>query len=855
MQLFESMAGLKKLQFLFIVQTLLLANTVLASGDRLYFLPAPEHDTCKSAFDYVQNINNSLTIQFNDYSTGDFSIWDWDFGDGSHSGQQNPLHQFPDTGVYVVCLTISSPIRECFDTHCDTVVVPVPDDCETFFTYEQVPEDPFQVYFISDPGSDVEIMQWSFGDGTFSDLENPFHEYADTGVYIVSLTATNHHNPFFCHSVVYDTVVVKIDQCISNFTFTPTQGFPFEVHFSSTAQGSFNSIYWDFGDNRTSNEMNPVHVYADTGVFNVCLTIGNYNFPDFCEDQICKEVKIELVNCESLFSYVLDSIYPLKVAFYNQSVGVANQQVWNFGDGTASEELNPLHYYPEPGTYNVCLSVYNSLFPEYCEDSICQLIGIEITECTASFNWVTDSLRPLEVQFKSQINGNPDKVVWDFGDGGIETGENPFHIFPDTGTYVVTLSVTNSAFLEYCNAVESRSLHLRINHKPKPDFTYMLDSVSATPNVFYFNDNSDGYDIREWKWTFGDGQVSEIQNPDHQYLQSLTYNVCLTVTDHLPPKYTIPAKICKPLHTYAYYDLGGSVFDSDFPINNPANKGDTARVYIYRVYSGGEIIPIDTGVFYQLGYYWFSQMLANEYVIKAELTENSNQYGKFFPTYSTKSLFWQGADPISLYTNMFDIDVQLVPKPHMGSGSGKISGMVVKVPEPTAQTGEPMPKVNVYLADNKYRILDFTIADSAGKFNFSDLPFGMYILIPDVTGLFYREDTAFLSPVEPTNEGILLRVWDKQATLGLPEYIAENQIIIIPNPVLDVLTVFSLKPIKGTAVIEIFSASGQMVRQESVGVNNDGKGLSVHVGTLPQSLYLMRIITKDGIFSQTFIKR
>jgi PKD repeat protein len=51
---------------------------------------------------------NSLTIAFNDTSSGPVTGWSWDFGDGATSGDENPTHTFPGPGTYLVKLTVSN---------------------------------------------------------------------------------------------------------------------------------------------------------------------------------------------------------------------------------------------------------------------------------------------------------------------------------------------------------------------------------------------------------------------------------------------------------------------------------------------------------------------------------------------------------------------------------------------------------------------------------------------------------------------------------------------------------------------------------------------------------------------------
>lgn len=48
-------------------------------------------------------------VAFKDQSNGDIKTWHWDFGDGSSSEEQNPLHHYEKPGNYVVVLDIAGP--------------------------------------------------------------------------------------------------------------------------------------------------------------------------------------------------------------------------------------------------------------------------------------------------------------------------------------------------------------------------------------------------------------------------------------------------------------------------------------------------------------------------------------------------------------------------------------------------------------------------------------------------------------------------------------------------------------------------------------------------------------------------
>jgi PKD repeat protein/C1A family cysteine protease len=49
-----------------------------------------------------------LTVQFTDQSMGVIQAWEWDFGDGETSNEQNPSHTYNEPGNYTVVLTVNT---------------------------------------------------------------------------------------------------------------------------------------------------------------------------------------------------------------------------------------------------------------------------------------------------------------------------------------------------------------------------------------------------------------------------------------------------------------------------------------------------------------------------------------------------------------------------------------------------------------------------------------------------------------------------------------------------------------------------------------------------------------------------
>ena len=86
---------------------------------------------CQAHFTYSQNgtttIFNDLSIVNQGWSTNYSVSWDWDFGDGNNSTQQNPIHSFANSGVYLACLVVtffdSTTINSCTSVFCDSILI------------------------------------------------------------------------------------------------------------------------------------------------------------------------------------------------------------------------------------------------------------------------------------------------------------------------------------------------------------------------------------------------------------------------------------------------------------------------------------------------------------------------------------------------------------------------------------------------------------------------------------------------------------------------------------------------------------------------------------------------------------
>ncbi|MDR0232329.1 MAG: Ig-like domain-containing protein, partial [Dysgonamonadaceae bacterium] len=131
--------------------------------------------------------------QFIDTST-DAAEWLWDFGDGTTSTDQHPLHTYSASGTnktYTVKLTAKNAVGEHSVTKTVTVLAveflsaPVAD-----FEIEFIEKRTYQFVNTSVASPDTEWL-WDFGDGSTSTEKNPEHTYTYNSMFTITLTATN----------------------------------------------------------------------------------------------------------------------------------------------------------------------------------------------------------------------------------------------------------------------------------------------------------------------------------------------------------------------------------------------------------------------------------------------------------------------------------------------------------------------------------------------------------------------------------------------------------------------------------------------------------------------------------------
>ena len=156
-----------------------------------------------------------------------------------------------------------------------------------------------------------------------------------------------------------------------------------------------------------------------------------------------REGYIEIHNmdyCIEHSSAPYDVYFYLNVSHYGEPCDLKVK--WDFGDGTESNELMPLHTYTQDKKYKVKLSLKNfsaiSVEVFYIDFSLPHKAG-------ASFSWSASEgnphlYAPVEVKFYN-FSKFADGYLWDFGDSITSNEPELYHIYEEPGPYNVTLTV------------------------------------------------------------------------------------------------------------------------------------------------------------------------------------------------------------------------------------------------------------------------------------------------------------------------------------------------------------------------------------------------------------------------------
>jgi PKD repeat protein len=219
------------------------------------------------------------------------------------------------------------------------------------------------------------------------------------------------------------------------------------------------------------------------------------------------------------------------------TAGTIVSYVWNFGDGTGANGISVSHSFALQRTYNVTLTVTN-------DRGLSNIASKGVTIGAGALPTATFTISPTNPVIGQDVfvNGNGSlaggghvitSYSWDFGDGSKKTGLTAQHDYGSSGTYTISLTVTDEA-----GQIGNSSKTVTVGTgAPTAAFAFAVTNP-ATHTVTFDGSASTavgGAIISTYIWSFGDGSSGSgaVTSRSYSITGATTFTVTLTVTDNL----------------------------------------------------------------------------------------------------------------------------------------------------------------------------------------------------------------------------------------------------------------------------------------------------------------------------------
>jgi gliding motility-associated-like protein len=468
--------------------------------------------------------------------------WLWNFGDGSSSSIQNPIHSFDTAGAQQVALIVTTD-KGCVDTGFNATPIisfPLPN-----VSFSHVNACHLEAVLFTDQTSTPTVAGasssssswvWEFGNGDSAFVNNPQHIFPSPGNHSATLTVTTNRG---CTSSASNSQQIR-SYFLPNPDFSAIklcEGVPTEfTDLSTSADGIINQWNWKFIGNNGSQLQHPEYTFSTNDTFSVELkTTTDLG----CETTILKDVKIYGLP-EPYFSY--NRICQNETVFINEEANsaVTGQPIVNYYwdldfDGvTDATGTNASYNFGNAITsHTIELRVEDSFG---CTDSVTRPIKVNPNPIVNYSSTNVCLGAPVNFFDLSTIpSGNLVGRNWTFGQGSDSSNlQNPAYLYSSAGAYVASLEVRSDSG---CVTSLDQTLNIVVNPLPNVNLT-LVNGCLADSLPLLDNSTVAASNLVKWIWYFGDGSHDTIQAPDltgdtnHLYAAYGFYDVIQTaITD------------------------------------------------------------------------------------------------------------------------------------------------------------------------------------------------------------------------------------------------------------------------------------------------------------------------------------
>jgi len=395
--------------------------------------------------------------------------------------------------------------------------------CQASFTWSQTSNNVVTFTNTSTDPDSLISYSWNYGDGGYGYTQNPVNTFDVPGTYYVCLyiynqdSMNNFCSSSWCDSVTVTGVVICNLSASTYVNSLASCGNCANGSATVNASGGTAPYSYLWSNSETSQTVSDLL----PGTYTVCITDAN-------SCSACTSVTID--TCSLLSGFTATQTSNNTITFTNTSTGTTNmtEYQWSFGDGNYDFTQNPVHFYSNPGTYQVCLILTDSMNINSCTSNFCDSVVVTGLPC----NNLSVSANVYGVTCNNCNNGSISAIV---------SGGNPPFTYAWTPNVSTTSSASNLSIGNYqicvtdslgCSACTNANVYLdTMNNNCASYFTLYPDTTQL--HTYIAVNYSTGPPPLSYTWSWGDGSYSYTEYPTHTYANAGMYNICLTISDSI----------------------------------------------------------------------------------------------------------------------------------------------------------------------------------------------------------------------------------------------------------------------------------------------------------------------------------
>jgi PKD repeat protein len=364
--------------------------------------------TCHASFNYYVDSLQARLYHFISTSTatgGSIQAYNWKVN-GVTVSTSSTLNYTMPVGNSVVCLTILT-TAGCSSTACDSVIVADSNQCNANAAFNVSVNQATATFQATGSIGSNFFHQWKFGDNTQGWGTNVSHTYQASGVYNVWHIVTDSINN--CRDSALKTVTITVPAtCHASFVSYRDSLQSHLYHFISTSTstgGSIQAYNWKV-NGVTVSTASTLNYTLPAGNSSVCLTILT---TAGCSSTACDSVMVvDSTQCNWTASFTTAALHnnPKKITFFPSPSLPHMKYQWKImANGVHTYNvLNPVHTFPQPGTYNVWLSIIDTT--NQCMDSVLQQVQVPLDSLGGRAGMITSYPNPVtgdNIQLRVQM--------------------------------------------------------------------------------------------------------------------------------------------------------------------------------------------------------------------------------------------------------------------------------------------------------------------------------------------------------------------------------------------------------------------------------------------------------------------